>query len=643
MMWRMARAVPLVLIVAVAEIAVAGTRAHTGSVVNVDLLSIDLDSRFDYQDAAVEREFRTSESWSRTFTSGLKFGSAGSLYHPRLLTYQGSVRFAISRLDRGGTGADIDRNGSLDDYDFTARLFPEGSLSAFYTARRSRNRQRSRGLGDQDFTRDLQRVQVNYRNRLMPIQARWSWEDFSTEGLFESQESRDNFSIEGGRSYTSGLTRITYGNEDYQNYATAVQTHTERLDLQQNVVMGQRAQLSAALYWLEQDVFGRRVNKRATSNLRMFFPANVSTMTRTSVYRIEEPTGTTERLEAEMSVDHELYESLDTRLWAYGFREDNPDGRVERRDLLASLRYRKRVPFGKIRYGFSLKDVRQDNDLEMAERSVFDAPFTFPMDDRIALPESDIIVESIRIVDEAGVVPFVPSVDYTVEVIGRQVNILRVPTGQIPRNATVLVSYRFLVEGGGTGGYRDYQHRVGVDLPAGIQVDYARGVTDPRHLSGNQQEGVFSGDLHRWDVRWQRSVFDLHYRNEDEVLNGRRNEEERAEAAVRSRTSSGIALIARGMIGWTRYDNGPRLTFRNVMFSTQWSRSRGFSVGADTYFGWEELDSGDRNTAELNLRGEFRYGPNLLRGRVQYVRSNADALGLQEDTGIRVEFERSIR
>ncbi len=477
----------------------------------------------------------------------------------------------------------------------------------------------------------------------MPVQARWSWEDFSTEGLFDSEESRNNFSIEGGRAYSAGLTRITYGNEDYQNYATSVQTHTERVDLQQNFIMGRRAQLSTALYWLDQNVFGRRLNKRATTNLRMFFPANLSTMTRASVYTIEEPTGDTERLEAEMSVDHELYESLDTRLWAYGFREDNPDGRVERRDLLASLKYRKQVPFGSIRYGFSLKDVRQDNNLSMAELSVFDAAFTFPLDDRITLPETDIIVESIRVVDQAGVVPFTISLDYTVEVIGRQVNILRVPTGQIPRDATVLISYRYEVEGGGTGGYRDYQHQVGADFPAGFRVDYARGTTDPRYLSGLQQEGIFSGDLHRWDLRWQRGVFDVHYRNLDEVLNGRRNEEERTEAALRSRTSSGIALIARGMVGWTRYDEGPRLEFRNVMVSAQRDRGRSFSVGADAYLGWEELDSGNRNTAELNLRGEFRYGPNLLRGKVQYIRSDADALGLQEDTGVRVEFERKIR
>ncbi len=124
MMRRTIRAVTLALFVAIPVTASAVTRARTGSLLNVDMFSIDVDTRFDYQGAAVERDFLASASWSRTFTSGLKFGSAGSLYHPRLLTYQGSVRFAFSRLDRGGTGADIDRDGTFDDYDITARLFP---------------------------------------------------------------------------------------------------------------------------------------------------------------------------------------------------------------------------------------------------------------------------------------------------------------------------------------------------------------------------------------------------------------------------------------------------------------------------------------------------------------------------------------
>ncbi len=157
-----------------------------------------------------------------------------------------------------------------------------------------------------------------------------------------------------------------------------------------------------------------------------------------------EVSGQVQRLaQGRATIRHELFDSLVTTASVGASRIDLPDDNFTRDeyDGEVGLEYTKRVPFGRLDASASLAGLRVDESERGSIIRIFDAPRVMSSGVPALLIGNTILEDSIVISDLSGSIFYVDGLDYSTSAFTDRVELLRIITGSIFENQTVLVDY----------------------------------------------------------------------------------------------------------------------------------------------------------------------------------------------------------
>ncbi|HEY8666770.1 MAG TPA: hypothetical protein VIL86_08905 [Tepidisphaeraceae bacterium] len=139
---------------------------------------------------------------------------------------------------------------------------------------------------------------------------------------------------------------------------------------------------------------------------------------------------------------HHLYESLTTNGEA-GAQFQQISGGGDTSEYFASLNfdYRKKAPFGVFLGTLGLGYTRTESDPRNSSTQILNQPATLGDIQPIIIPGRGLNPSSVIVTDAAGIVQFVPGIDYTVTTFADRMEIARVVGGAIAPGQSVLLSY----------------------------------------------------------------------------------------------------------------------------------------------------------------------------------------------------------
>ncbi|MFC2155949.1 hypothetical protein ACFLRB_05630 [Acidobacteriota bacterium] len=143
------------------------------------------------------------------------------------------------------------------------------------------------------------------------------------------------------------------------------------------------------------------------------------------------------------ALNHRLFESLNSSVFLGGRIEDSL---YQRRDVFLkgfTVNYRKKIPTGSLNIDYHLEgeDSRFTSHGDIVTTG---ETYHFDFSDTIQIVQVGIDVESIRISDPTFSLVYIADVDYQAHVIENAVIITRLPGGNIPEGAAVVVYYSYL-------------------------------------------------------------------------------------------------------------------------------------------------------------------------------------------------------
>jgi len=157
-----------------------------------------------------------------------------------------------------------------------------------------------------------------------------------------------------------------------------------------------------------------------------------------------EVSGQVQRLaQGRATIRHELFDSLVTTASIGASRVDLPNDNFTRDeyDGAFGLEYTKRVPFGRLDASAALAGLRVDESERGSIIRIFDAPRVLNSGVPALLIGNTILEDSIVISDLSGSIFYVDGLDYSSTAFTDRVELLRIITGSIFENQTVLVDY----------------------------------------------------------------------------------------------------------------------------------------------------------------------------------------------------------
>jgi len=161
-----------------------------------------------------------------------------------------------------------------------------------------------------------------------------------------------------------------------------------------------------------------------------------------------DPANDTLRNDLWLDLRHQLWQSLTSRGRAYGRYEVLTGGYALEGGGSAGVRYRKRLGDHLVMaHGYTFRGQARSTYLNRDEVTVTDWRVTLDGDLPVALPNRRILADTLEVLSSDGLTRYVQGRDFAVDAQGDYLFLRRLPTGDIPTGATVLVSYRYSTGG----------------------------------------------------------------------------------------------------------------------------------------------------------------------------------------------------
>ncbi len=416
------------------------------------------------------RESQTERSDERlqetVFEENLKLETSGYVYHPNLMEFSLAGLFGLQRTD---FDQEVDRrtqhtqkDGTIYEYDFSGTLFQKKSYPTTVYARRSRT------LDPRPFRSSIETVTTSYGMSLQyvhdvtPIQLRLTHRSIKHDPFLKAGDQK------GERKNTTLWLKAQYIVNEYHkftfildhesreekpfdlNYTTDELTLRHRLDFGQDHNNRSEAELGylkqTGSFASERLRFTESISLQHSDRLRSSHQFEFFSRDQNSVSGNE---NIDERsLRVSSLLEHSLYESLVTQVSGFYQDQDFSTGlRIRRAGADLDLDYRKKNPWGVLRANYQLGYERNEQSGGEQGIEVIDESQTFAGPLPIVLSGPNIEIFSIRIISQDRTVLYRLESDYRFRIIGDNVEIERIPIGQIQNNDTVLISYRYSIGG----------------------------------------------------------------------------------------------------------------------------------------------------------------------------------------------------
>jgi len=384
----------------------------------------------------------------RFLQGGIRLSTAGSVYHPNLLSFWADVNIVGNRIKDRLISDESVHNSLNNTYNIRALFFKKKkfnieffALSHYITAeRRFRGRffSRNKSAG----------LNLNLRTRTLPFTLSVSSNRNTVDSLTYSERDEKSENIDFRINFLRGPhsnSYLTFKNKNYSESVYDVDYDSLELlfNFRHHYGAGSMNNITSTLSYNRMKGNYNFQLLRYIANSQYFFREDLDLRTIYTLTRDEAYDRSLNRHELSASLTHRLFESLMSTFLVGGRIEDTE---AQERNVLfggVTFNYRKKIRGGNIglyisqRYEDSVNKSGGDVQHEIET-------FEFSFSDTITLIRPGINTGSIQITDLEYSRIYIRGVDYEVNIVNNSVHITRLPGGDIPENGLVAVHYAFL-------------------------------------------------------------------------------------------------------------------------------------------------------------------------------------------------------
>ncbi|MDH3916692.1 MAG: hypothetical protein OEU25_00805, partial [Rhodospirillales bacterium] len=409
------------------------------------------ETRYEIEEEKRKTPFSDTKQDTNRLTQDLKIATRGWAYHPALAVFSLELRPKIKLQDQETKGGpDKDDDLLFLGYTFDSTFLQKKPYSLKLYSSRTRSEFDTSLAPDTTTKTALDRATVLLKNQTLPTNITAERRQTDTEGFRDFTDTSYSGSIdtrhETDRSRTFLRSEYIFQDRDFEN----TQATVERLlvNARNTYQLTEDARLSSTIFGQMNSTEDTTIDFKtksvsAAENLFLQHSPNFSSDHEARLDWRDEDDFYSRTIRGTSSLNHQLYENLNTRLRFDVTDENFSGGKRNTYEGDLDFRYRRRIPWGAVilRNGYRVR--LEDDESKAPFRNVSDEPHVLVGTTPSFLDNVDVDVDSIVVTGLGGVPLYVEDVDYEVQSFGDSVAIARISTGSIPSGATVLVTYRF--------------------------------------------------------------------------------------------------------------------------------------------------------------------------------------------------------
>jgi hypothetical protein len=478
---------------------------------------------------------RTDERWQSTNAPGqptrkldeqsleeeIALHVDGSVVSPRIFSYLLGGSFGLRQGWRdanfGGLG---DSDGILFGYDASLNLFPTSPVSGSFVANRFRDRMNQSFGTDTESNGDLLGATVRAATPWIASTVSWRRLDTQVESLgaitpTRRSERRNTYEYTGERFTATDQVLLRFRDEDVadDSFPASSDYHVREA----SALIGRRfgpyleKNLRGSVRWFDRSGDSDYGSLSGSGTFDWAITDTLRTLAQYDYNRFEAGVFDSTEHSGSISLNHELYQSLQTRWSAFATRSERDDGGRLITGTTLDLAYRKKLPWqsqltADLRGGYRY----QDNDFRSGLISVRSEALTVNAFAGNLLANPRVDPATIRVFAGPSGPPLVEGLDYEIDVIGDRVAINVFPGGLIGLGDVLAVDYEFLVNASATTGTVDYSVGVGWSNEwLLIRFDRSRQNESLIAGSGTEQLQDSTRDNLRLELSWSSPSFEI--------------------------------------------------------------------------------------------------------------------------------------
>ena len=433
----------------------SGIRIGKYFFMEVPQLGVNL--KYEYEDETRKNNGRESTEKYHRFSERIGFRTKGFVYHPALFSYAATLEPEFSQIqEETSGGGKVSSNMFSPDYMLSATILK----SKPYTFNLHANRKelpvwapfkggfesRVHDFGG-SVSLDLKKLFQSSDN----YHAFFSYRntDYSSKGFYEQDTVSDdyyfNFTHQGPRMDTR--LRTSYVDSQRRTEDVETITRTFKTDLFNTFLIRKDNRIALNSTWnyqfmdldtVELQTFriNELLNARHRKNLTSRYEFNYN-------YSSTNSEDETNNFGLDASVQHFLFENLNTVAGAKGRYTLLSDGSETAVAPYLDLSYKRRVPGGNLSLGASWDYVLtfREYDDEQADRVIQNEKHILSFNQDSFLLHYNVKVETIIVTNPEGTIQYTEGIDYQLELIGNYISIRSLSAGDIGNGQPVLVHY----------------------------------------------------------------------------------------------------------------------------------------------------------------------------------------------------------
>jgi len=465
-----------------------------------------------------------SSSSEEIFEEAVRLETDGSVYHPNLMEFSLAGLFGLLQEDFEDEFGQRKRSSSDDgdilEFDLEGRFFKKKDYPGTVYARRYRS------LEPRPFLSSLETTTTNYGfvwqyvDDKMPTNLQFNHTDVLLDPLNtdeqDGEQQNDNLRFETSYRFTdNNVLSFTYEHRSVSEQPYELDYDSDELTLNHRWDFGSHHQhsLESELNYFDQrgtfDIERTRwreiLRLTHTDSLRSWYQFEFLDRTQGSLSGVP-PIGETSYL-LTGTLEHRLYDSLISQLFAFGQRQEFDSGLdIDRWGIQPSIDYRKKNPWGVLLATYMYRYQTEDRHGGGFVAEVLDERGTFVDPEPVVLNNMNVIQSSIFITAEDRLTTYRLNEDYRVRLNGDLTEIERVPTGRIVDGETVLIDYTWAVAGDYTldTAIHNFGIRQNFDFGLSPYYRYRRQNQDlsPEDATGVEPEDleahIYGAEFERW-------------------------------------------------------------------------------------------------------------------------------------------------
>lgn len=424
------------------------------------------------------------------FEEGVRIETEGSVYHPNFMEFSLAGLFGLLQEDFESEYGDRTRvssdNGDVLEFDFEGHLLKKKPYPASVYARQYNTLDPRPFLSSLKTTTQTYGYFWQYVDDKMPTTLQFDSTDVELDPMDTDEETgrqkNTNFRFETAYHFSEqNVLSFIYDRDTVLEEPFDLEYDVDELTLGHRLDFGPHNwhRLDSELVYYDQrgsfDV--ERLRWRETlrlthsDTLRSWYQLEILDRTQGSLTGIPPIQATS--YTGSGTVEHKLYESLISQLFAYGQFLDYESGlEVTRFGIQPNIEYRKENRWGLLLADYQFRAQTEERVGANQSFEIINELVTFRDPDPVVLANTNVVIGSIFITAEDRTTVYRAGDDYRVTEVGDRIEIERVPTGRIVDGETVLVDYTWEVGGDLTFDTTTHNLQIRQNFDIGLQPYY---------------------------------------------------------------------------------------------------------------------------------------------------------------------------